>query len=148
MVWGCMSARGVGKLCFLKKTVNAAVYRDVLETFLIPTIEEQFGEEDIIFQQDLAPAHAAKSTKDWFAEKQLEVLAWPANSPDLNVIENLWAIVKRKIRVRKPTTLDQLKQNIASAWEAVSAETCDKLVKSMPRRLQAVIQAKGAATKY
>uniref|UniRef100_A0A3B1IST3 Transposase Tc1-like domain-containing protein n=1 Tax=Astyanax mexicanus TaxID=7994 RepID=A0A3B1IST3_ASTMX len=76
------------------------------------------------------------------------VLAWPANSPDLNVIENLWAIVKRKIRDRKPTTLDQLKQNIATAWEAVSAETCDKLVKSMPRRLQAVIQAKGAATKY
>ncbi|KAK7910412.1 hypothetical protein WMY93_015096 [Mugilogobius chulae] len=71
-----------------------------------------------------------------------------ANSPDLNVIENLWAIVKRKIRDRKPTKLDQLKQNIATAWEAVSAETCDKLVKSMPRRLQAVIQAKGAAKKY
>ncbi|KAI4886169.1 hypothetical protein NFI96_033331 [Prochilodus magdalenae] len=118
MVWGCMSARGVGKLCFLKKTVNAAVYQDVLETFLIPTVEEQFGEEDFIFQQDLAPAHAAKSTKDWFTKKQLEVLAWPANSPDLNVIENLWAIVKRKIRDRKPTTLDQLKQNIATAWEA------------------------------
>ncbi|KAI4881788.1 hypothetical protein NFI96_011483 [Prochilodus magdalenae] len=120
MVWGCMSARGVGKLCFLKKTVNAAVYQDVLETFLIPTVEEQFGEEDFIFQQDLAPAHAAKSTKDWFTKKQLEVLAWPANSPDLNVIENLWAIVKRKIRDRKPTTLDQLKQNIATAWEALS----------------------------
>uniref|UniRef100_A0A3B1JLU5 Tc1-like transposase DDE domain-containing protein n=1 Tax=Astyanax mexicanus TaxID=7994 RepID=A0A3B1JLU5_ASTMX len=101
-----------------------------------------------IFQQDLAPAHAAKSTKDWFTKKQLEVLAWPANSPDLKVIENLWAVVKRKICHRKPTTLDQLKQNIATAWEAVSAETCDKLVKSMPRRLQAVIQAKGAATKY
>ncbi|KAK7877779.1 hypothetical protein WMY93_031539 [Mugilogobius chulae] len=119
MVWGCMSARGVGKLCFLKKTVNAAVYQDVLETFLIPTVEEQFGEEDFIFQQDLAPAHAAKSTKDWFTRKQLEVLAWPANSPDLNVIENLWAIIKRKIRDRKPTKLDQLKQNIATAWEAV-----------------------------
>ncbi|KAI4895463.1 hypothetical protein NFI96_023966 [Prochilodus magdalenae] len=118
MVWGCMSARGVGKLCFLKKTVNAAVYQDVLETFLIPTVEEQFGKEDFIFQQDLAPAHVAKSTKDWFTKKQLEVLAWPANSPDLNVIENLWAIVKRKIRDRKPTTLDQLKQNIATAWEA------------------------------
>uniref|UniRef100_A0A3B1JA95 Tc1-like transposase DDE domain-containing protein n=1 Tax=Astyanax mexicanus TaxID=7994 RepID=A0A3B1JA95_ASTMX len=99
--------------------------------------------KNFIFQQDLAPAHAAKSTKDWFTKKQLEVLAWPANSPDLNVIENLWAIVKRKIRDRKPTTLDQLKQNIATAWE-----TCDKLVKSMPRRLKAVIQAKGAATKY
>ncbi|KAI4894106.1 hypothetical protein NFI96_020168, partial [Prochilodus magdalenae] len=119
MVWGCMSARGVGELCFLKKTVNAAVYQDVLETFLIPTVEEQFGEEDFIFQQDLAPAHAAKSTKDWFTKKQLEVLAWPANSPDLNVIENLWAIVKRKIRDRKPTTQDQLKQNIATAWEAL-----------------------------
>lgn len=47
----------------------------------------------------------------------------------MNAIENLWAIVKRKIHDRKPTTLDQLKQNIATAWEAVSAETCDKLVK-------------------
>ncbi|KAI4884765.1 hypothetical protein NFI96_025159 [Prochilodus magdalenae] len=130
MVWGCMSARGVGKLCFLKKTVNAAVYQNVLETFLIPTVEEQFGEEDFIFQQDLAPAHAAKSTKDWFTKKQLEVLAWPANSPDLNVIENLWAIVKRKIRDRKPTTLDQLKQNIATAWEATLIEVM-KLLSSV-----------------
>lgn len=53
MVWGCMSARGVGKLCFLKKTVNAAVYQDVLETFLIPTVEEQFAKTTSYFNRIL-----------------------------------------------------------------------------------------------
>ncbi|KAK7886739.1 hypothetical protein WMY93_026360 [Mugilogobius chulae] len=136
-----MSARGVGKLCFLKKTVNAAIYQDVLETFLIPTVEEQFGEEDFIFQQDLALAHAAKSTKDWFTRKQLEVLAWPANSPDLYVIENLWAIIKRKIRDRKPTKLDQLKQNIATAWEAVTVAYLSPLV--LRKELESLLENEG-----
>uniref|UniRef100_A0A3B1JN07 Tc1-like transposase DDE domain-containing protein n=1 Tax=Astyanax mexicanus TaxID=7994 RepID=A0A3B1JN07_ASTMX len=108
----------------------------MLETFLIPLLKEQFGEKTSYFNQDLAPAHAAKSTKDWFTKKQLEVLAWPGPTrlTPSNVIANFGAIVKRKIRDRKPTTLDQLKR---TSWS-----------KSMPRRLQAVIQAKGAATNY
>ena len=53
---------------------------------------------DFIFQQDLAPAHSAKTTSTWFKDHGIPVLNWPANSPDLNPIENLWGIVKREMR--------------------------------------------------
>ncbi len=57
---------------------------------------------DYIFQQDLAPAHTAKGTKRWFNDLGVTVLDWPANSPDLNPIDNLWGIVKRKMRQWRP----------------------------------------------
>ncbi len=64
MVWGAMSVTGVGPLCFLKGTVNSAVYQEVLESFLVPAAEDLFGDADFIFQQDLAPPHSAKTTKN------------------------------------------------------------------------------------
>ena len=84
MVWGAMSATGVSPLCFLKGTMNSAIYLEVLENFLVPAAEELFGDADFIFQQDLAPPHSAKTTKRWFSDDGIEVLDWPANPPDLN----------------------------------------------------------------
>ncbi len=65
---------------------------------MLPSADKLYGDADFIFQQDLAPAHTAKGTKSWFNDHGVTVLDWPANSPDLNPIENLWGIVKRKMR--------------------------------------------------
>ncbi len=93
-----MSSAGVGPLCFLKTNVPAPVYQDILEHFMLPSADQLFKDADLIFQQDLAPAHTAKSTKSWLNYHDVSVLDWPANSPDLNPIEILWCIVKRKMR--------------------------------------------------
>ncbi len=84
MIWAAMSSAGVGPLCFLKSTVNAAIYQEILEHFMLPSADKLYGDADFIFQQDLAPAHTAKGTKSWFNDHGVTVLDWPANSPDLN----------------------------------------------------------------
>ncbi len=148
MIWAAMSSAGVGPLCFLKSTVNAAIYQEILEHFMLPSADKLYGDADFIFQQDLAPAHTAKGTKSWFNDHGVTVLDWPANSPDLNPIENLWGIVKRKMRDTRPNNADDLKAAIKETWASIPPQQCHKLINSMPRRIEAVIKEKGAPTKY
>ena len=96
MVWGAMSSAGVGPPCFLWSKVNVAVYQEVLEHFMLPAADQLHGDADFIFQQDLAPAHSAKATSTWLKDHGIPVLDWPANSLDLNPIENLWGIVNKE----------------------------------------------------
>ncbi len=74
---------------FLKTNVTASVYQAILEHFKLPSADQLFKDADFILQQDLAPAHTAKSTKSWLYDHGVGVLDWSANSPDLNPIENL-----------------------------------------------------------
>ncbi len=148
MIWAAMSSAGVGPLCFLKSTVNAAICQEILEHFMLPSADKLYGDADFIFQQDLAPAHTAKGTKSWFNDHGVTVLDWPANSPDLNPIENLWGIVKRKMRDTRPNNADELKATVKETWASIPPQQCHKLITSMPRWIEAVIKAKGAPTKY
>ncbi len=148
MIWAAMSSAGVGPLCFLKSTVNAAIYQEILEHFMLPSADKLYGDADFIFQQDLAPAHTAKGTKSWFNDHGVTVLDWPANSPDLNPIENLWGIVRRKMRDTRPNNADDLKATVKETWASIPPQQCHKLITSMPRWIEAVIKAKGAPTKY
>ncbi len=148
MIWAAMSSAGVGPLCFLKSTVNAAIYQEILEHFMLPSADKLYRDADFIFQQDLAPAHTAKGTKSWFNNHGVTVLDWPANSPDLNPIDNLWGIVKRKMRDTRPNNADELKATVKETWASIPPQQCHKLITSMPCRIEAVIKAKGAPTKY
>ncbi len=139
MVWGAMSSAGVGPLCFLRSTVNTAVYQEVLEHFMLPAANQLYGDADLIFQQDLAPAHSAKATSTWFKDHGIPVLNWP---------ENIWGIVKRKMRYARPNNAEELKATIRATWALITPEQYHRLIDSMPRRIAAVIQAKGAPTKY
>ncbi len=114
----------------------------------LPAADQLYGDADFIFQQDLAPAHSAKATSTWFKDHGIPVLNWPANSPDLNPIENLWGIVKRKMRYARPNNAEELKAAIRATWALITPEQCHRLIHSMPSRIAAVIQAKGAPTKY
>ncbi len=133
MIWAAMSSAGVGPLCFLKSTVNAAIYQEILEHFMLPSADKLYGDADFIFQQDLAPAHTAKGTKSWFNDHGVTVLDWPANSPDLNPIENLWGIVRRKMRDTRPNNADELKATVKETWASIPPQQCHKLITSMPR---------------
>ena len=101
-VWGAMVAGGVGQLCFLKFNVNAEVCQQVLEYFMLPEGEEIFGCTNFTCQQDLAPVHGARSIMRWLEDHGVEVLPWPANSPDLNPIKNLWGLMERRMSKERP----------------------------------------------
>ncbi len=76
------------------------------------------------------------------------MLNWLANSPDLNPIEKLWGIVKRKMINKRPKNADELRATVKETWASIPPQQCHKLITSMPRRIEAVIKTKGAPTKY
>ncbi len=145
---------GCHVICWCWSTVFSEVHSQrshlpgILEHFMLSSADKLYGDADFIFQQDLAPAHTAKGTKSWFNDHGVTVLDWPANSPDLNPIENLCGIVKRKMRDTRPNNADDLKATVKETWASIPPQQCHKLITSMPRRIEAVIKAKGAPTKY
>ncbi len=95
-------------------------------------------------QQDNAKPHSAHITKSWLRRKRVRVLDWPACSPDLSPIENVWRISKRKMRQRRPRTVSHLKTCLQEEWDKITPETLHHLVSSVPKRLLSVV--KGMAT--
>ena len=152
MIWGCFSFYGPGRLYAVSKgtTVNSVRYLQILETRMVPSASQLYQGGDFIFQDDGAPCHRSKVVKAWFEAHGITPMHyWPGQSPDLNPIENLWNIMKRMVNQSKPTGRVSLVEGIIRAWHhTVTIDTLQTLVESMPRRIAAVIAAKGCATKY
>ena len=73
---------------------------------------------------------------------------WPSISPDLNPIEHLWGILKRKVEVCKVSNICQLRDVVMVEWKSVPVAICEALVNSMPRRVKALLDNDGGHTKY
>ncbi len=131
MVWGCISVYGMGSLHVLEGTMNAERYIKVLQQHMLPSRRR-------VFQQDNAKPHTAAITTAWLRSRRVRVLNWPACSPDLSPIENIWCIIKWKICQRRPWTLQQLETYIRQEWDQIPTPKLQKLITSMPRRLQTV----------
>ncbi len=148
MVWGCMSACGMGSLHIWKGTINAERYIQVLEQHMLPSRRRLFQGRPCIFQHDNARPHTASITTSWLRRRRIRVLKWPACSPDLSPIENIWCIIKRKMRQRRPKTVEQLEACIRQEWDNIPIPKLEQLVSSVPRRLQTVIKRRGDATQW
>ena len=151
MVWGCMSNDGVGPLVLMEGSVTGKKYRDILQKHFLPLVLNRRRRRlATILQDDNAPIHRANVVKVWKERNELKCLEWPAQSPDLNPIENLWMILKRRISARDPPakTVKELKAVVQEEWKTIPVDDVKNLVKFMPKRAKLVIKAKGFGTKY
>jgi transposase len=151
MIWGCFTKNKLGPLVKLEGRITANIYiEEILEKNLLPFINSLENENDYIFQEDNAPIHTARIAKRWKEDNNITSLPWPAQSPDLNPIENLWDELDRKVRKHKPLpkNRDDLWQILQDEWLKLDESMYKNLVDSMPRRVAAVIENKGGPTKY
>ena len=121
--------------------MNRAKYREILDENLLQSTQGFSLRRRLTCQQDNNPKHTAKTMQAWLRDKSLNVLEWPSKSPDLNTTEHLWRDLKIAVQRRSPSAEK-------NGINGIPKYRCAKLLASIPRRLKAVITAKGASTKY
>lgn len=158
MIWGCIMMDRKGPMTVLEYPggksggMTAQRYREqVLEPHLLKFHQEMSEQRGLVaFQHDGAGSHRAGVTKKWLADHLIDCFPHPAASPDMSPVENVWHILKEKIRARPrmPTTQNELVQAVREAWDEITEQDINKYVKGMPERVQALIKAKGSHMKY
>lgn len=148
MVWGCMSASGVGNLHIINGIMDQNKYLDILRQNLIPSVQKLGLDGRYKFYQDNDPKHKALNVRLWLLYNCPHVLETPPQSPDLNVIEHLWAHLEEKLKNHNIRNKSDLEKALFEEWNKIDPAYCQKLVSSMPKRLEAVRKNKGLPTNY
>ena len=148
MFWGCFSGLGLGPIVAIQESLNSEGYLELLKEYLLPEIRAT--EEQVVFMQDNAPCHKSKAVTEFLRRENVQTLDWPPQSPDLNPIENLWSIIKRRIKKQfsTPKTRDELIEQVFSVWENIDSELAGNLNNSMIKRLKEVLEKKGRSINY
>uniref|UniRef100_A0A3B3RT27 Tc1-like transposase DDE domain-containing protein n=1 Tax=Paramormyrops kingsleyae TaxID=1676925 RepID=A0A3B3RT27_9TELE len=150
MVWAAISWHSLGPLLVLDGQVTAKDYLTILEDHVHPMIQTFYPEGGAVYQDDNVPIHTARLVTEWFDEHESEVehLSWPAQSPDMNIIEPLWDILEERVRKRfpPPASRSDLATVLQEEWLKISLATVQDLYLSFPRRIDAVLHAKGGPT--
>lgn len=150
--WGCMSSHGLGPLVRTTPHMNSEEYIHILAEVMMPYVAESFpGIPYVNFVQDNSGVHRARIVQNWLAQQpNLRTLNWPAKSPDLNVIENVWGIMVQEWNQQIPRTREALAQYVLEKWENLRARLAffQTLTQSMPQRLNSVIDNNGGVTRY
>jgi len=148
--WGCFSAKGFGKLALFEENLDSDLMIDIYKNVLLPSIPMCFGTKSPrwILQEDNDPKHRSRKCTEWKINNQVQVMPWPTNSPDLNPIENVWALMKMKIATTKPATLRKLSKEIQNIWKSFDEEYARRLVDSIKNRIYSCITTHGDYTLY
>ncbi len=139
MIWAAMSSAGVGPLCFLKYTVNAVIYQEILKHFMLPSADKLYGDADCTLPK--LPNAGSKV-------HGVTVLDSPAISPDLNPNRESMGYCQEEDERHQTQQCRWPEGRYQSNLGFITPEQCHRLIASMPCHIDAVIHAKGGPTKY
>lgn len=151
MVWAMLLPNGLLSYAIMRGRQNSESYIEVLKKSAIQIIKLNYKEK-MTFQQDNCPIHVSRTSKDFLEKSNFELLPWPAYSPDLNIIENVWPILSKYIyNGNKIKNLRDLEENLKNAFQwfnETKKEIVNNLYNSIPQRLISVIIKRGDRLKY
>ena len=151
-LWGCIIAEGPGNLVKIDGGLDSALYCQILEEDLLGTLDYyEISKNHVYLLHDNDPKHRSKMTQEWLKSNEVKVIDWPAYSPDLNPVENMWYFVKCELAKydEPPKGMLELWERVQHIWNnKINKDMCLRYINSMPERIQAVIKAKGGETKY
>jgi transposase len=150
MVWGGISIEARTELVVVNGGAMTAdrYIRDIIEPHVVP-FAPLIG-DDFMLMHDNARPHVARIVNEYLDEVELNRLVWPPKSPDLNPIEHVWDMVGRRVRSRipAPANLRELSVAVVQECDEIDQNDIRHLIEGMPRRMEAVVRARGGNTRY
>ena len=144
MIFGAIWSSGLRKIVRVDGNMNSSSYIDILKSHILPLMQD-----DQVLQQDNAPCHKSNEVKNFMEKFGVAVVPdWPARSPDLNIIENCWGVLKQRLERYQCATLDDLWLKTEKEFFEIPDSFIQKLFESLPRRVESVLQARGYPIGY
>jgi transposase len=147
MCWAAISMRFKTKLAVVPGTMTAMKYVETVDQYLLRG-KSRTALKNMVFQQDGASCHTAKLTKTFFLAKGIRILPWPANSPDLSPIENMWSVLKQKVECRAVKSAGDLATVAQEEWNKIDMEIIKRTIDTMGERVSQVINRDGLKCDY
>ncbi|KAI6647064.1 hypothetical protein LOD99_8901 [Oopsacas minuta] len=138
---------GATPFSIFTENFNQLRYISTLNEYLIEQANALYGNVWIL-QEDNSPVHTGKVAKAWKSQFVPHRINWPPNSPDLAPIENLCGVFKRRLMVRAPKTVEQLKKGIIEIWQSFDPEFIRPFCLSMEKRIKLCLKNKGGKIRY
>lgn len=147
-LWGCICAGGLGHAELYVDSLDARRYQSILALNLVSSARQFWPRGQWWYQQDNWSVHTASTSQVWFHNHGIDLIDWPAWSPDLNPIENLWNDLKRRVYAHHSKTMEELEHWIGIEWQATDLNFISHICRSMPHRLQLLLDNNGHKISY
>lgn len=143
-IWGCIKSNGDRCIALFEKNLNSMKYQEILEEKYLKTHKNYHK-----LMQDGAKCHTSKSSRTFLGRSKINYIKdWPAQSPDLNPIENLWSYLKNQLGKHTPRSVEELWTRVEEEFHAIPNSFIQKLYDSVPKRYKLCLFNKGSHTKY